>query len=94
MRRLLAMILIAAPVAARPYRLPPETAPTADPTPAGRLTTAHCSACHSLDYIRTQPPGRDRAFWAAEVQKMIAVYGAKVPPDHAAMIGDYLAAGR
>src|SRR5262249_44127150 len=53
---------------------------------------AQCVSCHSRDYITTQPPGKGKEFWAAEVNKMITVYGAPIPePDRAPLV-DYLAA--
>jgi cytochrome c553 len=78
---------IAAPMV---YQLPPETAEL-KPGP-GVETAAVCQACHSADYIATQPPGKGKAFWQAEVQKMIKVYKAPIGEDDAATIANYLAA--
>jgi len=81
-----------AAAAARPYALAanePQIAPT---SPDAELVAAHCAACHSLDYILTQPPSRGTAFWQSEVAKMVGVYGAPVPPEDAARITAYLAA--
>ena len=72
------------------YQLPPETAEL-KPGP-GVDTAIVCTACHSADYIRTQPPGKGKAFWQAEVQKMIKVYKAPIGEDDAATIANYLAA--
>ena len=72
------------------YQLPPETAEL-KPGP-GVETAAVCQACHSADYIRTQPSGKGKAFWHAEVQKMIKVYKAPIGEDDAATIANYLAA--
>ena len=72
------------------YQLPPETAEL-KPGP-GVETAIVCTACHSADYIRTQPPGKGKAFWQAEVQKMIKVYKAPIGEDDAATIANYLAA--
>ena len=58
----------------------------------GRRTAAVCEACHSADYITTQPPKEGKAFWQAEVQKMIKVYKAPIAESDAAIIVDYLAA--
>ena len=55
-------------------------------------TAIVCKACHSADYISTQPPGKGKAFWQAEVQKMIKVYKAQIAEGDAAVIADYLAA--
>ena len=72
------------------YQLPNETA---DLKPGPGVETAIlCRACHSADYISTQPSKRGKAFWEAEVQKMIKVYKAPIDPADAAAIVDYLAA--
>jgi sulfite dehydrogenase (cytochrome) subunit B len=72
------------------YQLPPETAEL-KPGP-GVETAIVCTACHSADYISTQPSGKRKAFWQAEVQKMIKVYKAPIGEDDAAVIANYLAA--
>jgi sulfite dehydrogenase (cytochrome) subunit B len=71
------------------YPLPPETAEL-KPGP-GVETAMICTACHSADYIATQPPGKGKAFWQGEVQKMIKVYKAPIGEDDAATIANYLA---
>ncbi len=72
------------------YELPDETAQLrAGP---GADTAIVCLACHSADYISTQPSNRGKAFWEAEVQKMIKVYKAPIDPADAPAIADYLAA--
>jgi sulfite dehydrogenase (cytochrome) subunit B len=78
---------IAAPIV---YQLPDETAQL-KPGP-GVETAVVCQACHSADYISTQPPGEGKAFWQAEVQKMIKVYKAPIAESDAAIIVNYLAA--
>ena len=83
----LASAAIAAPLV---YRLPDETAGL-KPDP-GVEAAAVCEACHSADYITTQPPKEGKAFWQAEVQKMIKVYKAPIAESDAAIIVDYLAA--
>ncbi|WP_343617079.1 cytochrome C [Novosphingobium sp.] len=60
--------------------------PRADPLPAalsdgeGQVVAANCSACHSLDYITTQPRGKGIQFWRDEVTKMVSVYKAPIAP--------------
>lgn len=74
------------------YTLPAETATlkqTRDPGYA--RAEALCTSCHSRDYITTQPPGKGKEFWAAEVDKMIAVYGAAIPKPDRLVISEYLA---
>jgi sulfite dehydrogenase (cytochrome) subunit B len=93
-RRLLFAALAAAasvPAVAAPltYELPDETA---DLKPGPGVETAIlCRACHSVDYISTQPSGRGRPFWDAEVQKMVKVFQAPISSGDAAVIVDYLA---
>lgn len=76
-----------------PYELPEETAALA-PGPGLDVAQANCGACHSADYISTQPRGlRDpAAFWTAEVNKMRHVYGAQVEEGDVKAIVDYLVA--
>ncbi|MFY9971166.1 MAG: cytochrome c [Roseiarcus sp.] len=72
------------------YELPDETA---DLKPGPGVEAAGvCLACHSADYISTQPSNEGKAFWEAEVQKMIKVYKAPIDPSDAPAIADYLAA--
>lgn len=51
---------------------------------------AHCSGCHSVDYIQMNAPFLKRAGWEAEVRKMIKVMGAPIPDADAASIIEYL----
>jgi sulfite dehydrogenase (cytochrome) subunit B len=75
------------------YTLPPE-ASTLKKTddPGYPQADSLCVACHSRDYITTQPRGKGRDFWTAEVTKMVNVYGAKIPEASRPPIIDYLAA--
>ena len=80
----------AAPVV---FTLPDETAAF---KPGANLDVVknNCTACHSADYIKTQPRGEKfkKDFWAAEVTKMIKVYGAPIEDADVGKIVDYLAA--
>ncbi|MGY3076300.1 hypothetical protein ACVWZZ_002671 [Bradyrhizobium sp. LM6.10] len=59
---------IAAPVN---YKTPDEVA-AFKPGPNLEVVQGNCTACHSSDYINTQPPMKDKkGFWQAEVTKMI-----------------------
>jgi sulfite dehydrogenase (cytochrome) subunit B len=89
---LLSLIAVASLAMAEPmvYQLPSETAEL-KPGP-GVETAIVCTACHSADYISTQPSGKGKAFWQAEVQKMIKAYKAPIAEDDAAVIANYLAA--
>jgi sulfite dehydrogenase (cytochrome) subunit B len=73
------------------FQLPPESATLAD-APHSDVAQAACSACHSVDYITTQPRGfKDpKGFWSAEVAKMQKVYGAVVDKDIEPQIVEYL----
>jgi mono/diheme cytochrome c family protein len=75
------------------YVLPEETA-TFKPGPNLEAVQNNCTACHSADYIKTQPEGPKfkKDFWQAEVTKMIKVYGAPIEDSDVSKIVDYLAA--
>ena len=75
------------------YKLPQETA-AFKPGPNLELVQNNCTACHSADYINTQPRGPKfkKDFWQAEVTKMIKVYGAPIDEADVGKIVDYLAA--
>ena len=80
----------AAPVS---YTLPEETA-AFKPGPNLEVVQNNCTACHSADYINTQPRGPKfkKDFWQAEVTKMIKLYGAPIDDADAGKIVDYLTA--
>jgi mono/diheme cytochrome c family protein len=80
----------AAPVS---YTLPDEAA-AFKPGPNLDVVQSNCAACHSADYINTQPRGAKfkRDFWQAEVTKMIKVYGAPIDDADVPKIVEYLAA--
>ncbi|MET4391389.1 mono/diheme cytochrome c family protein [Bradyrhizobium sp. F1.4.3] len=74
------------------YQVPDEVA-AFKPGPNLEVVQSNCSACHSADYINTQPPMKDKkGFWQAEVTKMIKVYGAPIDDADVGKIVDYLAA--
>jgi mono/diheme cytochrome c family protein len=84
----LAGAALAAPIN---YKTPDEVA-TFKPGPNLEVVQGNCSACHSADYIATQPPMKDKqGFWQAEVTKMIKVYGAPIDDADIGKIVDYLA---
>ena len=74
------------------YQLPEETA-AFKPGPNLEVVQGNCTACHSADYIATQPRGAkfSKAFWQAEVTKMIKVYGAPIDEADVGKIVEYLA---
>src|SRR5882724_695205 len=75
------------------YRLPEETAKF-KPAANVEIVQNNCTACHSSDYIETQPRAlkSKKDFWQAEVTKMIKVYGAPIDEGDVGKIVDYLAA--
>jgi mono/diheme cytochrome c family protein len=84
-----AVAALALPAAALRIDLPEETSKL-KPGPGADAAAAQCAACHSFDYISTQPPGKPLAFWKAEVEKMKKVYGAPIPDDQIEPIAQYL----
>ena len=84
----------------RSYALPEPTAQLR--APQGETDKAHtigfeaaqanCMSCHSVDYIAMQPAGKGKAFWDAEVSKMIKVYHAPIAEADAQAIAAYLTA--
>lgn len=87
--------ICAAAVHAAPvnYQTPDETA-AFKPGPNLEVVQNNCTACHSADYINTQPRGEKfkREFWHAEVTKMIKVFGAPIDDADVDKIVDYLTA--
>jgi mono/diheme cytochrome c family protein len=75
------------------YKLPEETA-AFKPGPNLDVVQNNCTACHSADYINTQPRGPKfkKDFWQAEVTKMIKVYGAPIDDADVPKIVEYLTA--
>ncbi len=87
------MLLSTAHAAPVVYTLPEETAELAA-GPGAELAQGQCAACHSAEYVATQPRNlpNPKAFWTAEVVKMQKVYGAPIPQENVAEIVDYLVA--
>ncbi|MBY8821272.1 cytochrome C [Sphingomonas colocasiae] len=73
------------------YALPEEREAVLPPGPGADLVAAQCAACHSLDYVQTQPRGKGKPFWDAAVTKMVKVYGAPVSAEDGEAIATYLA---
>ena len=73
------------------YKLPDETV-TFKPGNNLDVVQNNCMACHSADYVKTQPHGPKfkKDFWQAEVTKMIKVYGAPIDDADTGKIVDYL----
>jgi mono/diheme cytochrome c family protein len=71
------------------YTAPAETSRFADGPGLDKAQT-YCLACHSADYVTTQPRGKPAAFWEGEVAKMRTAYGAQIPDDEVKAIVAYL----
>ena len=83
--------VVAAAAAPLNYAVPEETA-AFKPGPNLDVVQNNCTACHSADYIMTQPRGEKfkKDFWQAEVTKMIKVYGAPIDEKDIPAIVEYL----
>ncbi|MBR0873429.1 cytochrome c [Bradyrhizobium tropiciagri] len=90
----IATLSIAAATAAPLNYTVPEETTTFKPGPNLDVVQNNCTACHSADYIKTQPQGEKfkKDFWQAEVTKMIKVYGAPIDDADVGKIVEYLAA--
>ena len=72
-------------------KLPEDTTRLLDsPLPGYTLATTLCYTCHSVDYLRYQPPSA-RTYWKATVVKMQKIFGAPIPEEAIEPIVDYLA---
>lgn len=69
--------------------LPPATGSFKN-APGVALANAQCLTCHSIEYVRMQPPLSLKA-WTAEVVKMKKFYGAPIPTNVIPAIAYYLA---
>ena len=85
--------VLAAAAWAQPSRidLPLGETPPELGDPASEIVVNNCSACHSLDYITTQPRGKGEQFWRDAVAKMVNVYKAPLSPEDADAVGAALA---
>jgi len=62
------------------YNLPAEKVPSIFTQDDSEVVVSNCSACHSLDYLATQPRHKGPQFWRDEVGKMVNVYKAPIEP--------------
>lgn len=89
-----AALLVGVACSAKPiaYAVPVDVALPAELAgPDAEPVRDHCSACHSLDYIVTQPRGKGEQFWRDAVTKMINVYKAPVEQPDANKVAEILA---
>ncbi|TAM88293.1 MAG: cytochrome c [Candidimonas sp.] len=81
---------LCAPAGALEITLPPDNASLKPSTlPGYQKALQNCIACHSAQYMQTQP-ALSHAWWTAEVQKMKKAYGAPIPDADMSEIADYL----
>lgn len=76
---------------AQPTELPVGDVPVELSDTESEVVVNTCSACHSLDYITTQPRGKGAQFWRDSVAKMINTYSAPISPEDAEQISAILA---
>ncbi|GAB2893230.1 cytochrome c [Paralcaligenes sp. KSB-10] len=82
--------LVALPTQALEIQLPPDsTAFKPSTMPGYTLVLRNCTACHSAQYIQTQPAS-SHAWWEGEVKKMKATYGAQIPDADMPAMAEYL----
>lgn len=62
----------------------------AAPGPGRELFIAHCSSCHSVDYIRMHAPFGTPALWESSVAKMRNAFKAPLDDEDARAIVEYL----
>lgn len=73
------------------YELPEEVSKFRD-GPNLEVAQNNCVACHSADYILTQPPKMGEVFWSNTVHKMINAYKAPIEESDVKAIIAYLVA--
>ena len=92
---LLAIVATAAlvvPAGAKDITLPPDGVQLVpSPLPGFAKAQAHCTMCHSAEYMRYQPPNAARPYWDAMVHRMKAVFKAPIADEDMPEIVDYLA---
>ena len=95
MKMLIALLVLSGPALAAPrtYELPEETAALAA-GPNHEVVVNNCGACHSAEYVSTQPRSfaNMHSFWESEVVKMKKVYGAPIDDADIPKIVEYLVA--
>ena len=86
-----ALLAAAAFAQSSAIELPIGDTPSELADPASEVVVNNCSACHSLDYITTQPRGKGEQFWRDAVAKMVNVYKAPLSPEDADAVAATLA---
>jgi mono/diheme cytochrome c family protein len=85
------LALLAGPVAAVEIQLPPETAAyKPSQLPGYQLVQRNCMTCHAAQYVSTQPPSSNRAYWETTVKKMKKPFAAQFDDADIPAMVDYL----
>jgi len=88
-----ALLALAAPAHAKDLQLPPDGVQlTPSPLPGYAKAQANCVACHSAEYMLTQPPNAGRPYWDAMTKRMKTVFKAPLNDADIPEIVDYLTA--
>jgi len=81
---------LSAPASALQITLPPDDASLeVSNLPGYQKAMQNCTACHSAQYMQTQPAS-SQAWWTAEVHKMKNVYKAPIPDADIDAIAEYM----
>lgn len=89
--KLLLLLFIATPSFSLEIDMPVETAAfQPSDLPGYQLVQKNCVACHSAQYITTQPPNSPRSYWEAMVHKMIKPFGAPIDEKEVPAMVEYL----
>lgn len=84
------LAVLPAPSSAVKITLPPDGAELeASTLPGYQKALQNCTACHSAQYMQTQPAS-SQAWWSAEVVKMQKAYGAPIPEADMQAIAEYM----
>lgn len=84
--------IASAPALAVEITLPAETAAYRQSAlPGYNLVQQHCLACHSADYVSSQPLDSTREYWEHTVTKMQQAFGGPIPNVDIPPMVDYLA---
>ena len=87
----LLLFLLATNSHAVEIELPTETAVyRPSKLPGYQLVQKNCLACHSAQYVTTQPPDSTRKYWLETVHKMQKVFGAPIDDKEIPAMVDYL----
>jgi len=89
--KFIAVFLVATTSFATEIDMPAETA-VYQPSdlPGYQLVQKNCIACHSAQYVSSQPSSSSRSYWTATVHKMEKIFGAPIDEKEIPEMVDYL----